>query len=690
MDEPSPSPAGGSPLGRWAILLVVGVLLCAAALAYLIFHGRGGAPATSPAATAAPPSRKAMVVVPFRPAEASPEAAWIGDAVSIFLTLSLENEESLRVLTPERVFDLTKPGSLSSDADELAMARKGKAEFLLRGRVSPAAGSYKLEGVWLEVSSGREIEHWTVEGVNPATLGAKLDELAGHARTALGLPPLGPEERHLVSLIPVAPEPTRAFVEGWMLLARGDAPAAVGKLNPALEIEDFHLALFLQALAAAQRGDPKTAVAAATPLLKVPRPLPARVTLLSRAILGLYQTGNPRAAVAPLESFLARFPEEKVPLSWLGAIELFLLHEPDHAREALERCVALDPDFAEARRLLGQAMIESGHAREAIEVLQAELGRRPDDTGLRLLLARALREGGRGEEAVRLLDEVLARDPNNVPAVALKGTLLLDGKKAQEAMALYERLASSAQPKVKAEGRALVGRVALLSGRFQKGLNDLRSAADQARSAGLAPLQGQYLMALAQAQAILGRTQEAMVTFSEVRGLEVELDPDLSLINILVMRKDYDTARKLLEEQTNRWRGRIPDTVLQRLRSSLEGNIALQQGDFKTAVARLEAALPPEKSRAPVSESLGRALLSSGEAAKAEPIFRRIVEDPERYSDPLGYVLSLVRLGEACEKQGKKEEALRAYREALAWWGGADFSLPEIQATREGIKRLGG
>src|SRR4030095_5462754 len=122
----------------------------------------------------------------------------------------------------------------------------------------------------VEVASGREAEHWTLEGVTPSTLGAKLDELAGHARAALGLPPLGPEERHLVSLIPVAAEPTRAFVEGWMLLARGDAPAALAKLDPALQIEDFHLAFFLQALAAAQRGDPRTAVAAATPLVKVP------------------------------------------------------------------------------------------------------------------------------------------------------------------------------------------------------------------------------------------------------------------------------------------------------------------------------------------------------------------------------------------------------------------------------------
>jgi predicted Zn-dependent protease len=197
-------------------------------------------------------------------------------------------------------------------------------------------------------------------------------------------------------------------------------------------------------------------------------------------------------------------------------------------------------------------------------------------------------------------------------------------------------------------------------------------------------------MALAQAQAILGRTQEAMVTFSEVRGLDVDLDPDLSLINILVLRKEYDTARKLLDGQVARWQGRVSDAVLQRVRSSLEGNIALQQGDFKTAVSRLQAALPPEKSKAPISESLGRALLSSGDAAGAEQIFRRIVEDPERYSDPLGYVLSLIRLGEACEKQGKKEEALRAYREALAWWGSADYPLPEIQTAREGIKRLGG
>jgi len=54
------------------------------------------------------------------------------------------------------------------------------------------------------------------------------------------------------------------------------------------------------------------------------------------------------------------------------------------------------------------------------------------------------------------------------------------------------------------------------------------------------------------------------------------------------------------------------------------------------------------------------------------------------------YVRSLGRLGEACERLGRKEEALKCYRQALRWWGRADHSLPLTSQAREGVKRLGG
>ncbi|PYQ11143.1 MAG: hypothetical protein DMH00_08955 [Acidobacteria bacterium] len=329
-------------------------------------------------------------------------------------------------------------------------------------------------------------------------------------------------------------------------------------------------------------------------------------------------------------------------------------------------------------------------ATRCVFLLQEYLKTHSDDDAAGLLLAKALRNSGRGDEALRAVDGVLARKHENIIAVVLKGSLLLDQRKPQEAAALYQKLAASSEARSRAEGKALGGRVALLMGHFHDGLRDLRGAVDQARQAKIPSLQGQYLMTLAQAQATLGRNQEALGTYAEVRNVEAGLDPNLMIINVMVSQKQYDTARSMLEDQIAHWKGKASVDFLEKLRSSLEGSIALEEGNYKDAVARLEAALPDRASASVKSESLGRALLETGNPGKAEAIFRRITEDPDRYTDPIGYVRGLARLGEACEKQGKKDEALRAYREVLSWWGAADYSLPEIEKTKEALKRLGG
>ena len=667
---------------------MAGVLLAAVAGAFVFF--RGSLKMAGPTAESAGDKKPGLVVVPFRPSAGSQESAWIGDAVQVFLSLSLENILDIKVLTPERVFDLSKPTGLASPEAEMEMAKKGGADYLLRGELSGAPGSVQLKASLVEVSSGKEREHWIVEGISESTLGRKLDELAAHVRKALGLEGTDGHGPPLASLVPIKEAPTRSYVAGALLLAKGEAASALDELKVALELEDFQLARFLEAMAAAQRGDPPRAVQAAVPLSKVSRPMPTRVTLMVPVILALYQSGNPRNAVAPLESFLARFPDEKNALSWLGAIELFLLNEPTRAVQDFKRALALDPSSSDNERLLAQATLDSGHPADAVTLLKKYLTQRPEDDPSRLLLVRAERNAGKAPDAMASVEQVLARQPDNVTAVALKGALLLDQGKSQEAAALYKVLAALPQPRLRCEGLAMSAQVSLLTGHFREGLESLRSAANQARDAGLASLQAQYLMSLAQALSNLGENQEALSTLSTVRGVESNVDVDLPMISVMVLQKQYDAARKMLEAQIPRWQGKLSARTIERLRSSVEGSIALEQGKYAEAVTLLKAALPENAPRAPAPEALGRAFLASGDAPQAAEVFQRIVDDPDRYADPVGYVRNLERLGEAYEKSGKKQDAIRTYREVLQWWGSSELPRPETEAARQALKRLGG
>ena len=697
MSEPSDPPIAPDPaaapgrrgLGPLAPILVAVVALAAVAIVAYIFtrDSRSGRPEASGPAAA---RKTGVAILPFPPVPGAEEAAWIGQAAFQFLPLALEDSAELRVLTPERIRDLAAgdpPAALPAQRD---LARKGGADFFLRGEVSGKPGAATLKASWIETASGREAERWTVEGIGTENLGRKMDELYAHLRKALRLGAPGTTEPPLVSLVPIKEAATRSYLDASSLLAKGDTAGCLKALGEALAIKDFHLAHFLQAEAAARAGDPATAAAAAARLARITRPLPARVVLLTPAILGIYGSRNPRGAVAPLESFLARFPDEKYPLSWLGAIELLLLQEPERAEEHLRKSLEMDPSNLDTRRLLGRAALKAGRAAEAIPVLEEFLKARPEDDGARLLLSDALRRTGRVDDARRTLQEILSRSPEDAEAVDLLGSLLLEQGRTGEAEALYAGLVRAARPATQAEGEFLLGRSSLLQGRFNEGIRHYRAAADLSARAGDPAAQSRNLLALGEVLSFLDRNPEALATLGEIRGIAGGGDPSLSIITVMVAQKQYDTARKLLDDHANRWRGKASAAALKRIEDSLEATIALEEGNPREALKRLEASVSGSGREPTESEILGRTYLGTGDAARAEKVFRKITEDPNRFSEPMRYVRSLVRLGEACEKLGRKDEALKHYRQALKWWGSADHSLPVMSQAREGIKRLGG
>ena len=100
-----------------------------------------------------------------------------------------------------------------------------------------------------------------------------------------------------------------------------------------------------------------------------------------------------------------------------------------------------------------------------------------------------------------------------------------------------------------------------------------------------------------------------------------------------------------------------------------DGAAAIEQ--YRTAVAAedLLAYDEPPTWYYPVRETLGAALLASGEAAEAEQVFR----DDLKYNPRNGR--SLFGLWKSLEAQGKKSEAARAAAEFRRVWAVADVTL---------------
>lgn len=119
-------------------------------------------------------------------------------------------------------------------------------------------------------------------------------------------------------------------------------------------------------------------------------------------------------------------------------------------------------------------------------------------------------------------------------------------------------------------------------------------------------------------------------------------------------------------------------SVLKIAEPSLDARIATAKGNYKLAVEHWRKAVAahdnlnydePPGWYYPTRESLGAAFLLAGNAAEAEKVFRKDLED-----NP-GNGRSLFGLAESLKKQGKKQAAEKAQREFEAAWKLADSKL---------------
>jgi tetratricopeptide (TPR) repeat protein len=120
------------------------------------------------------------------------------------------------------------------------------------------------------------------------------------------------------------------------------------------------------------------------------------------------------------------------------------------------------------------------------------------------------------------------------------------------------------------------------------------------------------------------------------------------------------------------------DNIMKIAKDVLAARIALAKGDKKSAIELFKRAVAIEDALAynepadwdlPVRESLGGVLLSSGDYAEAEKVFRAdLIRNPRSGR-------SLFGLLESLNRQGKRRAAARVQKEFKAAWKNADARL---------------
>jgi len=124
-------------------------------------------------------------------------------------------------------------------------------------------------------------------------------------------------------------------------------------------------------------------------------------------------------------------PAEDARAAFEAALELEDL-DPEAARDAYRRALALDPELVDARVNLGRILHEAGDAAEAARLYEEALARAPEDPIVHFNLALALEDVEDRERAIAHYRRALALDPDFADAhYNLAGLCELAGRNAE-------------------------------------------------------------------------------------------------------------------------------------------------------------------------------------------------------------------------------------------------------------------
>jgi tetratricopeptide (TPR) repeat protein len=178
------------------------------------------------------------------------------------------------------------------------------------------------------------------------------------------------------------------------------------------------------------------------------------------------------------------------------------------------------------------------------------------------------------------------------------------------------------------------------------------------------------------------------------RGMKAAEAGDLSnadrhsdMLDALLWRLSQE---KIDEDRAKGVRDRVVK-ILETASLDLRGNLAAYRNHLEEATPLLDQAAdrerelgytePPMYAR-PESESLGHALIRAGKYSDAREAFRKELHERSHS----GFALYGIAL--AWDREGKSDEAAKAYREFLDAWKNADRDLPQVRAAEDRLKAV--
>ena len=667
------------------------------------------------------PARRSIAVISFKNQTGDKAFDYLQEAIPNLLITSLEQSKYLRVTTWQRMKDVLRQlgkdaGGLIDEDLGFELCRKEGIEAIVLGSFVKAGEMFATDAKVLEVATKKLLKSAGARGEGVGSiLKSQIDELSRNISRGIGLSESKIAAAAPAKIIDLTTNSMDAY--NYFLRGRDDYEKffyqdAQKFLKKAVELDPtFAVAYLFLARANANLLEFKARDEAFELAKKYSQKATEKERLYIEARYASVIERNPEKEFRTLSELVKKYPEEKYAHSDLGLYYEGQEQYPE-AIEALNKAIALDPNFGFAINQLAYDYARIGDFEKALELFERYASVNPGLPNPIDSIAELYLRLGKLDEAIAKYKEALAIRPDfygSCEGLAYSFALKEDYPEAMNWIdQLIERRPT---PSAKWGGIWLKDYFDYFLGRWDRSLAEYLALKKQAEKAEFAYGSATVDWITGYIYSDLGQFDLARRSFQGWIDYNFKQNPAV---------KTFITAQDSFQRGwVDLKQGRIDDAkarlaeiepLLPAVDSAnikdmtfryelLKAEFLLAEGSIDKAIALAEKIVfpdPPLMNTASLAvtnqpflkDVLARAYWKKGELDKAISEYNRLMTiDPKNQLRFLIHPLYHYRLGRIYEEKDEKAQAREQYQKFLEFWKDADPGHPELAEAK---KRLAG
>lgn len=613
-----------------------------------------------------------------------------GDIIADLLTTDLSASEFIKVVSSQRLYDLAKHSAGNNDgriekSEAIQIAKKAGATRMLTGSLSKLGGRPIISAQIIDVATGEVVGAERVDGED---LFAMVDELSLRIKKRVGLS----ETQALAGDIPVSeattnnPAAYRAYLEGMEYYHALDWDNAHPKFDRAVELDStFALAHLRKAVAYFSDGRSEQGFASMAIARRFIDRVPTCERLLVQALaVDISEKQDYEAALRTLKRSTIECPTHKEAFFWVANFAGGgFRNEPETTIVYCRRALELDPDYPYALLGLGQAYIKKKEYAAAEEVASHYRDVRPKDVYPLEMLGDIFLAQGQLDSARAWYLRAIEVAPDKRNGYREVGRIFVLQGEPDSAISWYSKTLASDNQMTRQLALRSVASVHKSWGRFQESVGYYRKAATMAEAADLPDQEAGAHSSLGWLYMDTWQPDLALEEFKRVSVLDT-ISPQGSLLqaHALVRLQKADEARRILDAVRKEWEGRVDSSQLKSEKYAIEGCIALENKDYKSALDYYQQTRKDLNDTTAWRGSIAEALIGLGRYDDALKELRQLRTESERNWISAEYLRGLYSEADALVKLGRNKEAVAPLERLMVFWGNADWDVPWLNDAK--------